>query len=187
MTGAVVAANKARSIPQYAISTGTNFAILGCLFSSFRAAGHFVLPPVTGDKVKKRMYVISGTAGAMTGAAFASIPRNPRGHLVSMLSFGIWSVLGEFTYQSVVEAATAVPKPVQKAQKVAEQDKSVWRKLKESSPLRSIPDDEFRALMEGKIRHLDESIAAINEEIVYTKTQIQGKQASKIETQERSS
>lgn len=186
ITGAVVAASRAQPIPLYVFSTGTNFALLGGAFSCFRSVGHHFVPrqnPQRSDKA--RMTVIAGLAGALTGATFAALPGNNRSYLLTTLCFGTCSLVGEYAHQSILEPPTN-PEHSNTAvsEKVEEKDKSVWRKLKETSPLRSVPDDEFREIMEAKLRHLDEQIAAVNEEIVYTKSQIQqrAKQAKETST-----
>lgn len=117
----------------------------------------------------------SGLAGIGTGAIAARLTRHPRGYLVMMLGFGTCSSLGELTYQyirSPAAAAAVSPEIVKRKKMVAEEDKSVWQKLKESSPLRPIPNDEFRELMQGKIKALDDAILAVDQEIAYTKSQI---------------
>lgn len=99
---------------------------------------------------------------------------------MAVLFYGGSAGLGEYAYQSI-RYPERWARPVNLAggddndegfttregnhKRVKESEKSVWQKLKESSPLRALPDEEYEGIMVGKIQGLDEQIQLVDEEI----------------------
>lgn len=92
---------------------------------------------------------------------------------MALLFYGGGAGVGEFAYQSILSPPQRRKQQTDSAAapsaNVSESEKSVWRKLKESSPLRPLSNQEFEGLMTQKIQSLDEQIQVVDEEIQRTK------------------
>lgn len=168
-TGSVLAVSRAAPIPGYALSTGLNFGLLGGTFTGLRYLGR--RRRLMNDASDGQIVGTSGLCGCTTGALYNLLFRGRRGLLGAVLLYGGLGAAGESANLAVrsylSSAGTLHVKDTQDRTTgpVPEGDKSVWRRLKESSPLRSIPNDEFERLMVDKITSLDEQISLVDKEI----------------------
>jgi hypothetical protein len=106
---------------------------------------------------------IGGTRG-LTGAVLLY------GSLAATGQFGV--LAASSARDAYVHAQHAPMVPSSSFERVREADKSIWQKLKESSPMRRMSDAEYEALIQGRIDDLDEQLSLVEEEMRLAKSEI---------------
>lgn len=114
-----------------------------------------------------REVALSGVCGATTGGLYSLLFRGSRGLLGAVLLYGSLGGVGESVRLAIRRLSMAAPSgtTAPRSKPVPEGEKGVWQRLTESSPLRSIPNDEFEQIMVDKIKSLDEQITLVDAEI----------------------
>ncbi|ORY76644.1 hypothetical protein BCR37DRAFT_162493 [Protomyces lactucae-debilis] len=183
--GSILAVQRNASIPVYAARTGINFTLMGGTFVLLRQAGLASLQLATGtnEPTRTERVGMSGLSGALTGLSFNLFTRGTRGLTGAILLYGSMAATGQLGLHAASDARAAYiagrnapTAPAPAAVKQKEGDKSVWQKLKESSPMRRMSDDEYEALIAGRIEELDGQLGLVEEEIQFALEEIRRRQ-----------
>ncbi|KAI8335298.1 hypothetical protein BC941DRAFT_429945 [Chlamydoabsidia padenii] len=176
-TGATLAVLKNGSVKAYATSTGVNCGVFGATFFIIRES--FLSyqrkqNPVYGLKDSETRdiddLVSSAMAGVTTGGLLSAAFRGSRGVLPGCVLFGTICTGGQWIYsaanrwrQDTIVQSGLLDLP-------ADQDiptKSIWDAIviPSWSPIRKLSNDEYNALLDAKLKTLEEDIQQIEREM----------------------
>ncbi|KAG2221254.1 hypothetical protein INT45_012375 [Circinella minor] len=174
-TGATVAILKNAPIKQYTITTALNCGVFGATFFIVREtfANHQRSKnPRFGLKDSQTRdfddLMSSTLAGATTGGLLSAVYRGPKGVLSGAIMFGticaamqaVYTTGNRWRQETILIAPTS-----------EEEQKSIWESfsMPSWSPIRMISEDEYKELLDTRLKTLEAEVEEIERELKQTK------------------
>ncbi|SAL94987.1 hypothetical protein [Absidia glauca] len=180
-TGATLAVLKNGSVKAYATSTGANCGVFGATFFIIRES--FLSyqrkqNPMYGLKDSETRdiddLVSSAMAGVTTGGLLSAAFRGSKGVLPGCILFGTICTGGQLIYsaanrwrQDTIVQSGLVDLPADQDIPTKNLAKSVWDAIEipSWSPIRKLSNDEYNALLDAKLKTLEDDIQQIEREM----------------------